>query len=95
MIIANVGEQQFSKVLDSRHSDYIYQPMSKKLEAINYRPDFYVPENNCYYEVIGCKQGYHNNKDKILKAKKLVNLLVIKPNGELYTAKNDILILLQ
>lgn len=81
----NDNEKQFADFLTKNKLQFIFHPRIEVLSSINYTPDFFVLQNNTYYEVIGTRQAYHQNKIKINLAEVLVNLKIVKPNGTLFT----------
>jgi len=65
-------EKIFADLLDSQNRKWIYPTKRFKIGRKKYyKPDFYLPEEDLYIEVVGSRQAYHINKDKISKFKKL------------------------
>lgn len=89
--ITNKSEKAFAEYLDSLGVQYIYQPKVLVLEGINYTPDFFVLQNSSFYEVIGTRQAFSQNKIKINLAQALVNLFIVNPNGTLYQYRTNTL----
>ncbi len=81
------SEKQFADYLAKNKLHYIYQPKTKKLKELRYTPDFYVLQNHTFYEVVGTRQAYHQNKEKILKAKKIIKLKIVKPDGTIFITR--------
>jgi hypothetical protein len=82
--ITNVSEKMFSEYLKRLKLQYIYQPKIQALKGIGYTPDFYVLQNDTFYEVVGSKQAFNINKPKLLAAQALINLKIVRPDGMLY-----------
>ncbi len=57
------GESEFIKNF-FLHKDWQYQPTTFKLGSCQYTPDFYDGARNCFIEVAGTRQAYHENKYK-------------------------------
>lgn len=54
------------------------------VNGYEYTPDFIDRSTNTYYEVIGTRQAYHQQKDKIValrKARPEIVLKVVRPDG--------------
>ena len=64
-------EKQFADLLSKQKRDWVYHPKRFKVKDTHYEPDFFLPNENLYIEVIGTRQAFHQNKNKILKFKKL------------------------
>ena len=76
------SEKQFADFLESQGKTYFHQPKTFRFNSTSYRPDFYCPEDNIYYEV----KTYLSHKDvqKLLSFKKYfpnIKLKVVSPNG--------------
>ena len=53
-----------------------------------YHPDFYCPQSDTHFEVIGTRQAYHANKKKILAVSEQhpsLKFKVVRPDGNLFT----------
>lgn len=83
-MITNENEKLFSVYLDTLEVQYIYQPKIFLLKSIGYTPDFFVLQNNSFYEVVGTRQAFSQNKRKILLAQSLVPLFIVHPDGSPY-----------
>lgn len=64
-------EKEFIELLDKNKRPWIYQARRFKLSKTTYTPDFYLPEEDLYIEVVGTSQAYRANKEKIAEFKKL------------------------
>jgi len=84
MIIKNLSEKKFSNYLDKQGYIYIYQPKLNMPELSNYVPDFYCFDTDYFYEVIGTRQAYHQNKERLYQIQKIIKLIIVDPNGNLY-----------
>ncbi len=81
------SEFEFSEHLKSQNKSWIFQPKEFKLKNTTYRADFYCPENNTYYEVVGTRQAISAIKEKIkefIKTYPEIKFKIVKPNGENY-----------
>lgn len=84
MDIRHKSEQEFANYLIKNNIDFIFQPQYNLFADIGYTPDFYSPSLNVFYEVVGSRQAFSQNKAKILLAMELSNLEIVKPNGDKY-----------
>lgn len=81
------SERKFAEFLTKNKKTYVYQPVAFKLKNTTYRTDFYCLEDNTYYEVVGSRQAFHSNKNKINEFIELypdLNFKVVIPNGKIY-----------
>lgn len=84
------SEKQFAHYLKSQGKTWLYEPRRFKLKATTYKPDFYCPENDIYYEVVGTRQAIWRAKNKIIEFKKSypnIKFKIVKPNGEMYIGR--------
>lgn len=60
------AERRFASALRSIGWRYVAQPQTFKMRRPyrSYRPDFYVHENDTYYEVVGTNQAYFRSRKK-------------------------------
>jgi len=65
-------EKEFIELLDKNKRPWIYQARRFKLSKTTYTPDFYLPEEDLYIEVVGTSQAYRANKEKIAEFKKYI-----------------------
>lgn len=80
-------ESKFADYLESQNKTWIFQPERFKLKDTTYRADFYCPEDNTYYEVVGTRQAISSLKSKIqefIKTYPSVKFKIVKPGGENY-----------
>lgn len=93
--IKNIGEKQYAQYLESKNIKYIYQPdfiIFSNRKGDRYRPDFYLPNENLYIEVVNTRQAFYLNLDKIKSTILLnYNILVVKPNGKIYRSNEFVL----
>jgi len=86
------SEKIFAKFLENQNKHYIYQPTRFKLKDTTYRVDFYCLEDKTYYEVIGTRQAYSANKQKIIELKKIypnIKFKIVYPSGMEYIKKEQ------
>jgi len=84
------AEQIFARILKRKGIDFIYQPkpafhMNYLGATITYRPDFYIPSEDTYYEVVGTRQAFHANKEKLFLMFALrpeIKFRIVKGNKE-------------
>lgn len=67
--IKNDAEIEYASMLDSIGKKYIYHPVAICSDRFpgktkKYYPDFYIPDENAYIEVINTRQAYFANKEK-------------------------------
>lgn len=62
----NAAETQFAKKLDNEGKLWFFEPKSFPLPEPNgkYLPDFFVVEDNKFYEVVGSRQAFSYNRSK-------------------------------
>ena len=80
-------ESKFADFLKSQNKSWIFQPGRFKLKDATYRADFYCPEDDTYYEVVGTRQAISSLKSKIqefIKTYPDVKFKIVKPDGENY-----------
>jgi DNA-binding XRE family transcriptional regulator len=59
----------------------------KNGKPVKYLPDFYCPEENIYYEVVGTRQAYHHNKHKYILMQKeypTIDFKIVNPDGSTF-----------
>ena len=71
-------EKTFADLLDKQKRKWVYHPCKFKLNNTTYEPDFYLPKEKLYIEVIASKGGYLQNKYKYDLFKKLYPKLRFK-----------------
>jgi len=88
--IYNRREQIFADLLTAQGKDFFYQPAVFHVNGIQYRPDFYIPSEMIFYEVVGSRQAFHQNRQKIdyvRQAYPFVKIEIVNPDGTPYKAK--------
>lgn len=84
------SEKEFANFLKSQNKSYIYQPKTFRFNDTNYRPDFYCPEDNTYYEVKRCL-GL-SEAIRLLNFKKFhphIKFKIVSPNGYPYHSRSS------
>lgn len=87
------SEKIFADFLDSQGLDWEYEPKKFDLGDTKYIPDFYVPSQDIYYEVIGSQGAYnpHVKKGHFEKMATLfsdINLKIVYPDGQLFSSSS-------
>lgn len=85
--MTNVGEATFAKKLLAEGLRYIYQPKSFLMRPPyrSYRPDFYVPAQRRFYEVMAMWETWCGARRKIAEFRRQypnVDLAVVDPSGD-------------
>lgn len=83
----NDHEGQFAEHLESQGKSWAYQPIKFELKNTTYKPDFYCPDNNTFYEIAGTRQAIHQRKRKVKELMEMfpnINIKIVKPNGNKY-----------
>jgi len=84
------SEREFADFLESQGKTWIAQPKTFKFNETSYRPDFYCPEDDMYYEV---KTHFGlGDAIRLLKFKKChpkIKLKVVSPNGYPYYSQSS------
>jgi hypothetical protein len=94
------SEQQFADFLTAQGKTYIYEPVlqldtpcPKRGGNQTYKPDFYCPSNDTYYEVSANRQAYHQSIKKIKLLRKIrpdIKFKVVNPDGSEYKNSRDV-----
>jgi hypothetical protein len=85
--IVHDAERQYAKRLLALGKKYIYQPRMENHGVVFYRPDFFIPRDNVYIEVVGTRQAFSLNKRKYALFIRLFpdkTLLIKNPDGTDY-----------
>ena len=85
------SEKKFAELLTKQKREWVYPAKRFNLGKTTYRPDFFLPNEKLYIEVIGTRQAYHTNKDKIDKFKKLypyIKFIIVDSNGKTFIPKS-------
>ena len=79
-VIPNAAERRFARKIEAQGKTWISQPRQFTLPEPyrSYRPDFYVVEDNCFYEVLGTRQAYSQQREKIAAFKVTYPHLTLK-----------------
>lgn len=80
-------EQVFADLLTSQDKEFYYQPAVFHVNGIQYRPDFYTPEDGVFYEVAGTRQAFNQNRQKIdlvRNAYPFLKIEIVNPDGTPY-----------
>jgi len=88
----NKREEEFAEFLINQNKSFSFEPLRFQLKNTKYTPDFYCPEDDTFYEVVGSRQAIHANKIKILEFKKKypdLKFELVKPNGKKYSMKKQ------
>ena len=83
----NVREAQFADFLTSQNLAWAFEPIRFKVGKSTYLPDFYCPDNDIFYEVVGTNSTYHQNKEKVKRFIRIyphINFKYVHPDGSLF-----------
>ena len=60
------SEKRFANLLTKQNKPWVYHPRHFDLypRYRHYEPDFYLPDEDKYIEVVGTRQAFHSNKKK-------------------------------
>ena len=86
------SEIRFAKYLENQGKSWVFQPPRFELKNTTYRTDFYCPEDNTYYEVVGTRQALSGNKEKLkefINTYPNVKFKIVRPSGEDYYRKKQ------
>jgi len=79
------SEKQFADLLDKQGRKWEYPARRFKLKNTTYQPDFFLPNENLYIEVVGyTNQSYQRNKHKYLELKRIypnIHFIVVDYKG--------------
>lgn len=84
------SERKFANFLESCGKTYKHQPKVFRYNGKNYRPDFYCPEDDTYYEVKTCLQL--SEAIRLLKFKEFhpnIKFKIVSPNGYPYYSPSN------
>lgn len=83
----NNREETFAVYLETQGKAFAYEPICFKLKKSRYTPDFYCPDNDTFYEVIGTRQALHASKNRIIKfltEYSGIKFRLVRPDGKNY-----------
>jgi len=83
----NDREEMFALYLESQGKAFAYEPICFKLKKSRYTPDFYCPDDNTFYEVIGTRQALHMSRAKIIRFLNEypeIKFKLVRPDGKNY-----------
>lgn len=86
----NFNEEIFIKYLEEQNKSWIYEPKRFMLHNKKYIPDFYCPEDDVYYEVIGTRHAYYANKQKYEEFQEFypeLKFKIVNPDGSEFRLK--------
>lgn len=87
------AEQTYAKLVEKQGLTWEYEPRRFNLGDTTYKPDFYIPEEDLYVEVIATKGALHFHDKQIKKLNKLYpNIRLVKilmDNKKLITFEID------
>jgi len=72
------------------HNNWLYEPVTFRLRAGSYTPDFYDQRRDIFIEVVGSRQAYHQNKEKYEEMAKLfphLSFEIRTPDGNFLSEK--------
>ncbi|MCK5601015.1 hypothetical protein KAR91_04040 [Candidatus Pacearchaeota archaeon] len=92
------AERVFAEYLESQNKTWIYEPCQidigvpckKHKRNKTYTPDFWCPEDNCYYEVSNTRQAYQQSMKKIILVLNKyhdIKIFVVLPDGRRYLSR--------
>jgi hypothetical protein len=88
--IRHAAEQIFADILKQSQLEFVYQPATFHFNGISYTPDFYVPKDQTFYEVIGTRQAYSLTRQKINLLEKVypfLKICIVNPDGTNYESR--------
>ena len=83
-------ERLFAKLLTEQGRKWEYPAQRFQLKNTTYRPDFFLPDENLYIEVVGTRQAYHANKHKIAEMKETypnIRFVVMNVDGKTHSPR--------
>ncbi len=83
----NKSEGIFAEYLESKGRCWAYEPMRFILSESTYRPDFYCPDNDTFYEVANTRQAFNFQRKKyerFVQEYPHIKFVIVHPSGELY-----------
>ena len=89
------SEGLFTEYLESMGKTWIYEPMRFHLSKSTYKPDFYCPDNDTFYEVSNTRQAFHSNKEKyerFIEEYPHIKFSIVRPSGELYASSQLVVV---
>ncbi len=84
------NERRFANLLTQSKRKWRYSKKRFKVDNTTYQPDFYLPNENLYIEVVGTIQAYRANQKKIERFKQLyphIKFIVVDFNNNPYPFK--------
>ena len=86
----NIREEQFAEFLAGQGLAWAFEPIRFQVRESTYLPDFYCPDDDTFYEVVGTTSTYHQNKEKVKKFIKdypHINFKYVNPDGSPFIYK--------
>lgn len=88
----NDNERVFARHLDDSGKTWFFEPKRFSLPAPfrHYTPDFYVVEENTYYEVAGTRQAFSLNRNKYEIFQRYypnIKFKIVRPDATIYVAR--------
>lgn len=77
-------EKEFADLLTKQGRKWIYHYKSFSLGHTSYEPDFYLPKENLYIEVVGNPSSLRNNARKIMQFKRVyskIKFIIVNYKG--------------
>lgn len=86
------AEKHFAGLLIKSGIEYVYPVNPIPVGKSTYRPDFYLPQNDLYVEVVGTRQAYSLNRKKYKEFSALYpdkKFVIVEKNGFDYFGKKE------
>jgi len=83
----NKREEIFVCYLENQGKCWIFEPIRFQLKNTTYTPDFYCPDEDVFYEVVGTRQAISQRAKKIaefIKTYPHIQFKLVHPNGKKY-----------
>ena len=86
----NKREEIFARYLEKQNKCWVFEPIRFEVNQTTYMPDFYCPDEDTFYEVVGTRQAISQRAKKIAEFIQIyphIKFKLVHPNGEKYYYK--------
>jgi len=87
----NKREEIFARHLENQGKCWAFEPIRFEVNQTTYTPDFYCPDEDTFYEVVGTRQAISQRAKKIADFIEIyphIKFKLVHPNGEKYNYKS-------
>jgi len=85
------SEKKFANLLTEQGRKWEFHPKPFKLKNTYYEPDFFLPDEKLYIEVVGTRSSFYQRRKTLKLMKKYypdINIIIVNLKGEKFLDKN-------